>query len=185
MIEADPVASAVRAMMSLRTERTVWTGSATDLLGALGEVVGERVAKSKAWPDSARALSGRLRRAATSLRKIGIEIVFEREGRARTRTITIAATLNHASPENGVERPSAPSASPAPEPKVNPVNAFAASPLRTVPNDADGTRAGPLPTVRGNPLRTNAGNDADGADANHPRQSGREKIGAIGWSTRI
>ena len=144
VIEADPVASAVRAMMSLRTERTVWTGSATDLLGALGEVVGERVAKSKAWPDSARALSGRLRRAATSLRKIGIEIAFEREGRARTRTINIAATLSHASPENGVERPSAPSASPAPEPKVNPVNAFAAAPLRTVPNDADGTRTGAL-----------------------------------------
>jgi hypothetical protein len=108
VIEADPVASAVRAMMSSRTERTVWTGSATDLLGALGEAVGERMAKSKAWPDSARALSGRLRRAATSLRKIGIEIAFEREGRARTRTITIAATLSYAPPENGVERPSAP-----------------------------------------------------------------------------
>jgi hypothetical protein len=90
VIEADPVASAVCAMMSSWTERAVWTGSATDLLGALGEAVGERVAKSKAWPDSARALSGRLRRAATSLRKIGIEIAFEREGRARTRTINIA-----------------------------------------------------------------------------------------------
>ena len=58
VIEADPVASAVCAMTSSWTERTVWTGSATDLLGALGEVVGERVTKSKAWPDSARALLG-------------------------------------------------------------------------------------------------------------------------------
>jgi hypothetical protein len=147
VIDADPVASSVRALMTSRTERTVWTGSATDLLGALGEVVGERVAKSKAWPDSARALSGRLRRAATSLRKIGIEISFEREGRARTRTINIADTLSHASPENGGERPSAPSASPAAEPKVNPANAFAATPPRTVPNDADGGQARSRPSA--------------------------------------
>jgi hypothetical protein len=177
VIDADPIAAAVRVLMLARTE---WTGTASDLQGTLSEVAGERVAKSKAWPDCARALSGRLRRAATSLRKIGIEIIFEREGRARTRTINITAILSHSARENGVERPSAPSASSAPEPKANP-----ASPLRTVPNDADGTRAGPLPTVRGNPLRTNAGNDADGADANHPRQSGREKIGAMGWSARI
>ena len=57
--------------------------------GALGEVVGDRGVKSKAWPDSPRALSGRLRRAATFLRAIGIEINFEREGRLRTRTINI------------------------------------------------------------------------------------------------
>jgi hypothetical protein len=84
VIDADPVAAAVRAVM---TERTEWTGTASDLLGALGEVAGERIAKSKTWPDSPRALSGRLRRAATFLRKIGIEVSFEREGRARTRII--------------------------------------------------------------------------------------------------
>ena len=55
-------------------------------------MAGERVAKSKTWPDSPRALAGRLRRAATFLRKIGIEIGFEREGRARTRTIRITTT---------------------------------------------------------------------------------------------
>ena len=63
-IEADPIAAAVRAVME---ERTEWTGTATDLLGALAEAVGERVAKSKTWPGSPRALSGRLRRAATFL----------------------------------------------------------------------------------------------------------------------
>ena len=82
VIDADPIAAAVRAVMATRTE---WTGTASDLLGALAEVAGERVAKSKTWPDSPRALAGRLRRAATFLRKIGIEIGFEREGRARTR----------------------------------------------------------------------------------------------------
>ncbi len=46
LIDADPVATAVRVMMAART---VWTGNASDPLGALGEVVGERAAKSKTW----------------------------------------------------------------------------------------------------------------------------------------
>jgi len=103
VIDADPIASAVRAFMAART---VWTGTASDLLGALSEAVGERVAKSKTWPDSPRALAGRLRRAATFLRKIRIEIGFEREGRARTRMIHITNA-----PEKPVVQPSAPSAS--------------------------------------------------------------------------
>jgi hypothetical protein len=83
VIDADPVAIAVRTFMA---ERTVWTGTATDLLEALGTEVSDRIAKTKTSPDSPRALSGRLRRAATFLRKVGIEITFEREGRSRTRT---------------------------------------------------------------------------------------------------
>ncbi len=86
VIDADPIATAVRTMM---TTQTVWTGAAADLLDALGEVVGERGAKSKTWPETPRALGGRLRRAAMSLRTVGIEISFRREGRARRRTITI------------------------------------------------------------------------------------------------
>jgi hypothetical protein len=87
VIDADPVAAAVRALM---TPRTVWTGTASDLLGALAEVVGERVAKSKTWPDSPRALSGRLRRAAAFLRKTGIEVAFIKSNdRRRSRTIEI------------------------------------------------------------------------------------------------
>ena len=43
------------------------------------------------WPKSPRALAGRLRRAQTPLRALGIEIVFGREGRLGTRTIRITA----------------------------------------------------------------------------------------------
>jgi len=43
------------------------------------------------WPKSPRALAGRLRRAQSFLRTIGIEIVFGREGRFGTRTIRITA----------------------------------------------------------------------------------------------
>jgi len=78
VIDADPIAAAVRAVMATQSK---WTGTASDLLDALAEVAGERIAKSKSWPDGPRALAGRLRRAATFLRKVGIEIGFVREGR--------------------------------------------------------------------------------------------------------
>ena len=139
VIDADPIAAAVRAVMATRTE---WTGTASDLLGALAEVAGERVAKSKTWPDSPRALAGRLRRAATFLRKIGIEIGFEREGRARTRIIHITTSRATAAPETeGRNRPHRPHR-PRRSPKPNPANGFAAPGLRTVANDADGSGRG-------------------------------------------
>ena len=128
VIEGDPIAAAVRALMATRTE---WTGTASELLGALAEQAGERVAKAKSWPESPRVLAGRLRRAATFLRKIGIEIGFGREGRARTRIIRIS-TAEPSSPETGGARPSAPSSPSAPLPKANQVNGFAA------PRYADG-----------------------------------------------
>ena len=137
VIEADPVASTVRTMMR---ERTVWTGTATGLLGALAEAAGERIAKSKTWPDSPRALAGRLRRAASFLRKVGIEIGFDREGRARTRIIRITTTPNHPAPEYAGARPSAPSASSAPAPKPNPANGLVALAPRTVATDGHAER---------------------------------------------
>ena len=181
VIDADPVAAAVRVVM---TTRTVWTGNASDLLGALGEVVGERAVKSKTWPDNPRALSGRLRRVATFLRKIGIEVVFKKEGRARTRIIDITVTPPSAAPENAGTQPSAPSASSASMPKSEPANGFAGQSLRTVAHDADGSGKGNAPTVRAKPLKTNAGNAADGADANLPPQSAPENAGAPGWRAR-
>jgi hypothetical protein len=182
VIDADPIASAVRAIMATRT---VWTGTASDLLGALAEVVGERIAKSKTWPDGPRALAGRLRRAATSLRKIGIEIGFGREGRARTRTINITTIQTFSTPEKPGAEPSAPSASSAPMPKSNPANGFAAQSVRTVANEADGSGNGNAPNVRANPLKNNGGTAADGADANRPSQSAPGETDASGWRARI
>ena len=179
VIDADPIAAAVRVLMATRT---VWTGKASDLLGALGEVVGERGVKSKTWPDSPRALSGRLRRAATFLRKIGIEIGFGREGRARTRTITITT---HSAPENEGMRPSTPSASSATTEKAIPANGFAPDALRTVGGNADGSDYDGDSTVRAKPLKTNAQTDADGADANRMPQSAPGKPATAGWSARI
>jgi len=74
-------------------DRAQWTGSASDLLQVGINVGGNAMAAwtRSGWPKSARALAGRLRRAQTFLRTLGIEIVFGREGRLGTRTITITA----------------------------------------------------------------------------------------------
>jgi hypothetical protein len=157
VIDADPIATALRALM---TTRTVWTGTASDLLGALAEAAGERAAKSKPWPDSPRALSGRLRRAATFLRKIGIEISFGREGRARTRTINITTTPRLSAPEKPGAQSSAQSASSAPTPKSSAASGFSVQFPRTIDRVADGT-----------------GQGNDGADANHLSRSAPKKAG--------
>jgi hypothetical protein len=176
VIEADPIAAAVRAVMTTRTE---WTGTASELLGALAELSGERVAKAKTWPDSPRALAGRLRRAATFLRKIGIDIGFEREGRARTRVIHITTTAHPASPETQGPQPSASSVPSVDRPKVNAAKDLASLGLRPVGDGADRSTGGAASTVRANPLNSNGATDAVGADAKHPLQSG------IGWRARL
>jgi hypothetical protein len=65
-----------------------------------------KVNRTKSWPQSARAFSGRLRRAATPLRGVGIEVSFDhREGKSRTRVIQVSRRA-----EQGGELASAPSA---------------------------------------------------------------------------
>jgi hypothetical protein len=89
VIEADPVANTIRNMMMSPKLPGAWSGTATELLNRLEGIVGEKEAKRKDWPGSARALSGRLRRAATPLRRFGIQIGRERAGHGRARIITI------------------------------------------------------------------------------------------------
>jgi hypothetical protein len=182
VIEADPIATAVRAVMATRTD---WTGTASDLQGPLAEAAGERVAKAKTWPETPRALAGRLRRAATFLRKIGIEIKFTKEKRARTRIIRITTVPLSPAAENVGAQPSAPSASSAVIPNPNPANRFRGPDSRTVGHGADGIGEGPIATVRANSLKSNGGSPADGADANHPPQSDPGKMDAAAWRRRI
>ncbi len=171
VIEADPVGSAVCSLMATRTE---WTGTASDHQGALSEEVGETVRRAKAWPATARALSGRLRRAVTFLRKVGIDIVFAKEGRARTRTIRISSL-----PENVAMEPSAPSAPSASSEKPAPGKGSSGAPLRTVlrPTDANDGPADRA-TVRKIPRDSEDADAADGADAKIASHSG-------GWRARI
>ena len=87
MIENDDVAVAVRKLMTRQDE---WSGTATELLHVLGKQVGEKIEKSKEWPASAKSLGSKLKRAAKTLRKIGIVIDKMRRSDSRgTRAIVI------------------------------------------------------------------------------------------------
>ena len=106
VIEADPVAAAVRVLME---ERTQWTGTATELLSALTEVAGERIAESKTWPASPGALSRRLSRAKTFLCQIGIDFDRGKQGQPRNRFIHITVRGNSRDPDYVRSQPSVPS----------------------------------------------------------------------------
>jgi hypothetical protein len=106
IIDGDLVAASVMALM---VTQPVWTGTATDLLRAVRRVASEDVVESICWPDSPMALAGRLRRAVTVLRKIGIDISFERDGgRERARMIHITR-LDDAAAGHSKQSPASPS----------------------------------------------------------------------------
>jgi hypothetical protein len=182
VIEADPVATAVRAFMA---DRSVWAGTASDLLGSLSGAADERTAKAKTWPENARALAGRLRRAATFLRKLGIEISFERHGRGRTRIIRITATPSEPRAEEDGARPSAPSASSVHNGKSMTGNGLTGPEPRTVATDADGLEEDLDEIVRAKPLKSNGETVADDADANFRLRSAPGKAASGGWKARI
>jgi len=78
-------------------DRPLWTGSASDLLRLCAEGARDDISRGRVWAKNPRALAGRLRRAQTFLRTLGIEITFSREGRTGTRMIKVST-----SPENTV-----------------------------------------------------------------------------------
>src|SRR5262249_30492859 len=67
VIEADPIATCVRALM---IDRNMWTGSASDLLRFYAEHARADISSGTAWAKNPRALAGRLRRAQTFLRTL-------------------------------------------------------------------------------------------------------------------
>jgi hypothetical protein len=174
VLEADLVATAVQTFMA---ERTEWEGTSTNLLGALKMAVGEDQAKQKEWPSSPRALSGRVRRQAATLRRVGIDIKFDDKSpdRKRARLIKLAA-----SKQGGSDRPQ-----PSDRPNAQDFNDIGAD------GRTDGPSGEPQPTVRtsgtaddrtddspdgpsaDNPLKDKASDGADGADANFPTHTGR------------
>jgi hypothetical protein len=192
VLEADLVATAVRILMRTRDGKG-WAGTSTSLLKALNEVVEEDQRRGRDWLGSPRALSGRLRRAATNLRKIGIEVAIVREGHDRARTIHITV-IGGPKPDKDGNFASAWSASSAESRKSNGGNGFRADgradgrgenadgadgsgDVQARPYHADGSADdGPHDrphTVRTNPLKTKAADGADGADDDLRTQSGK------------
>lgn len=179
VIDADPVANAILELMS---ERTEWTGTATDLLGDLSDVAGDRIAKARTWPGSPRALSGRLRRAATFLRTVGIDIDFVKDGgKKRSRIICLTAGGASADPEYGEGRASIPSDASVVSSNDNDLNILGDAPIRTVDVGPDGTCGEADATVRANPLKSTGTDGPDVSDANFASQSEPETTKGRRW----
>ena len=166
VLDADAIASAIRKLMSTRT---VWTGTASDLLVALEQVMGERAAKSKGWPTSAEALGRGLRRQATFLRKVGIEIERARDPHTRERTRLIKITRQHLPDRDGKE-PSEPSY----RPKENKTNGLGSD---SGP-DSFGAGLSEDPSEE-NVKEINASDSPDSSDSNSRTQSVRVPNGEL------
>lgn len=77
-LEVSPVATVLGDWLS-----DTWEGTATELLQELDQAAGEKIPRLKAWPKSAPALSGLLRRLAPNLRQEGVGVEWDRTGRRR------------------------------------------------------------------------------------------------------
>jgi len=83
VLEGDAFA---RAVIKLAADRGTWSGTATELLGAV--ITPEPMPKT--WPKDPTRTGGQLKRVATALRAVGIEVTEDRSAdRNRTRMYTI------------------------------------------------------------------------------------------------
>jgi hypothetical protein len=88
VLEADPVANAIRGLVTAS-----WTGTASDLLRGLnGWCITEGVKQTRSFPTTPGALSGRIRRVAPFLRKVGFEVTFHPKDSTGVRRLTISRT---------------------------------------------------------------------------------------------
>jgi hypothetical protein len=88
VIEAEPLAVAVRAFMEEQRGRT-WEGVATALLAIVNERVPEEQKRERGYPKDAARLSAKLRRLTPALRRGGWDIALPTGGGRDGRTIRI------------------------------------------------------------------------------------------------
>lgn len=175
-VDASVVGSAVRDFMSAVT---IWEGTATDLLGALTGNIGETRARAKEWPKTANTLSGRLRRAAPNLRKLGVDIVFNRGCHGGPRIITITRMQRE-----GVSETSSPSSPSSQGSEFNGLDGDDTGDDHGAGDDL-GVWAGKdrhhVNTLKTNNIRSN-GDDGDDGDANfHTSSKSHVKLEDDSW----
>jgi hypothetical protein len=88
-LEESPVAGALVALLD---DAPHWTGTATTLLAVLAQRLGgDDGRRPRGWPANAQALSGQLRRLASTLRATGVAVTFAKSGQ---RAITLEKVGN-------------------------------------------------------------------------------------------
>ena len=172
IVEHDAVAHAVRQL----SNQCRWRGTATELLEALFSHTTEAIRRAKDWPQSPRALSGRLRRVATMLRNVGVVVKLDqREGdKSNARLITIELV-----PEGGklASEPSEPS-----DDSADHGDSFGRKPSADGARQSDGTQTDPASDGRGdrsfddNALAERSFGRSEGSDANSPCSSASDHI---------
>ncbi len=143
--------------------------TATQLLELLSGIKDPKERARAGWPATPRALRGALNRVAPSLRRVGIHMVFDREGHARNRMVRLSKV--------GI-RPSAQSA-----PSANGLGDPASA--EDCGRYADGWPSGPgVPSApnrpqnpAGDPEKLDSEPDADGADR---ADSSSQTLGGLG-----
>ena len=81
VIDASPVASAIRELM--RSRSAPWEGTPSELYGELSGIAGERVTAAKGWPTNAQALGRSLNQISSALRPTGLIIAKARNNKRR------------------------------------------------------------------------------------------------------
>lgn len=104
-LDASPVYPALESLLSINGD---WTGTASDLLGALETNATDSAKRSKDWPKDATRLSGHLSRLAPNLRAVGIRIEKEYAQRSRRITLAKAKTPDQTTPPATVTTDGAP-----------------------------------------------------------------------------
>jgi Toprim-like len=169
VLENDQVAAALRTYMDITSDG--FTGTAADLLKALSDLASETQQKAKGWPKGPAVLAKALRRIAPPLRKIGIDVAFERENRQRR--IIIASVKMGETPS----QPSPPSFSNS----LNDVERTACRRFAVTDQEATVTSDGgdgygdgdDRTTVTANPLKNKDADGSDGDDGIFPSLTGR------------
>jgi len=93
-LDGSPVARTLRSWCAKQGNQGSWTGTASELLAQLTLA---RPDTAKAWPTSAKALTGQLKRLATGLRSTGIQISQLKSTDGNRRLIQIDWVGNHVS----------------------------------------------------------------------------------------
>jgi hypothetical protein len=166
VLENDQVAAVLRTYMDRTSDG--FKGTAADLLITLNDVASEPQQKAKGWPKRPAILAKTLRRIAPPLRKIGIDVAFERENRQRS--IIIAPVKVGKTPS----QPSPPSFSNS----LNDLEKVAWRHRAVTDEEAtvtsDGNGSDNCPTVTANSLKNKDGDGSDGSDGIFPNLTGKD-----------
>jgi len=165
-LEASPLA---KVLLGFMEDLNTWTGTASDLLDALEKQVEDKVRRQRGWPQSARALSGAVKRLAPNLRKAGVDVEMNGHigrGKAKRKAITLTRT------DREICAPTSPT-DPTAEKPGSKGGDGAANQVGGVANEVDGVAAGPQDLGDVNPCHTTPWVlGADGVDDFPPRSSG-------------